>query len=240
MQRSTQSRGRESNGRRKGSKLPRVDIASIRREQVVDAAARIIALRGIQSLSLSEIEAETGMSRGQLTYYFPTKEDILLAVFDRTVQHLRQQMAHAGHELGSQHGDGWELIEALLSKLLLKPLPADFTQLQYSFLAQTGFRNDFRERLASLYEQWRSHMAESLSESAAERRIDPRLFASFVQALLHGLVMQRQADPHAFDCKAMFCLCMDSLSILMGRPTSNGRKSRRSNGRHAAGGRRHV
>jgi len=239
MQRSIKSRGRESNGRHKTSKLPRVDIASIRREQVVDAAARIIALRGIQSLSLSEIESETGMSRGQLTYYFPTKEDILLAVFDRTVQLMRQQMAHAGHELGTQHGDGLDLIEALLTKLLLKPLPADFTQLQYSFLAQTGFREDFRKRLASLYEQWRSHMAECLDEPAAERRIDSRLFASFVQALLHGLVMQRQADPNAFDCDAMFRLCMDSLSFLLGRPTSNGRKARRTNGRSAAGGRRH-
>ena len=72
--------------------IPRVDIRSIRREQVIEAAASIIAEQGIQNLSLSEIEKKTGMSRGQLTYYFRAKEDILLAVFDRLVQLIHQRI----------------------------------------------------------------------------------------------------------------------------------------------------
>src|SRR5438477_2359388 len=64
-------------------KSPRVDIGTIRRQQIVDAAIAVIAEQGIQHLSLSEIEKKVGMSRGQLTYYFKAKEDILLAVFDR-------------------------------------------------------------------------------------------------------------------------------------------------------------
>ena len=61
----------------------RVDVGRVRREQIVEAAVAVIAEQGLQSLSLSEIEKRAGMSRGQLTYYFPAKEDILLAVFDR-------------------------------------------------------------------------------------------------------------------------------------------------------------
>ncbi len=68
-------------------KSPRVDVGRIRREQIVEAAVAIIAEQGIQNLSLSEIEKRAGMSRGQLTYYFPSKEDILLAVFDRPLLH---------------------------------------------------------------------------------------------------------------------------------------------------------
>src|SRR5256885_9126065 len=67
-------------------KQARIDIGSIRREQIVEAAVSVITERGLQNLSLSEIEKKAGMSRGQLTYYFPAKEDILLAVFDRLVQ----------------------------------------------------------------------------------------------------------------------------------------------------------
>jgi AcrR family transcriptional regulator len=52
----------------------RIDVASVRREQVVEAAVAVIAEQGIQNLSLSAIEQKAGMSRGQLTYYFPTKE----------------------------------------------------------------------------------------------------------------------------------------------------------------------
>ncbi len=47
------------------------------------AAVAVIAEKGLQHLSLSEIEKKVGMSRGQLMYYFKAKEDILLAVFDR-------------------------------------------------------------------------------------------------------------------------------------------------------------
>src|SRR5262249_48393748 len=53
-------------------KQPRIDVRSIRRAQVVEAAVAVIAGQGLQNLSLSEIEAKAGMSRGQLTYYFPT------------------------------------------------------------------------------------------------------------------------------------------------------------------------
>ena len=66
-------------------KSQRINIAGIRREQIIEAAVSVITERGLQNLSLSEIEKKAGMSRGQLTYYFPAKEDILLAVFDRLV-----------------------------------------------------------------------------------------------------------------------------------------------------------
>src|SRR5262245_58107831 len=55
----------------------RPDIANTRREQIVEAAVAVITEQGLQNLSLSEIEQKAGMSRGQLTYYFKAKEDIL-------------------------------------------------------------------------------------------------------------------------------------------------------------------
>src|SRR6516165_3325793 len=73
-------------------KQPRVDVGSIRREQIVEAAVAVITEKGIQNLSLSEIEGRAGMSRGQLTYYFRTKEDILLAVFDRLIRQMKERV----------------------------------------------------------------------------------------------------------------------------------------------------
>ena len=72
-------------------KTARIDVASVRREQIIEAAVSVITEQGLQNLSLSEIEKKAGMSRGQLTYYFPTKEAILLAVFDRLVRLMNQQ-----------------------------------------------------------------------------------------------------------------------------------------------------
>ena len=99
---------------------PRVSIGSIRREQIVDAAVDVIAEQGIQKLSLSEIEKKVGMSRGQLTYYFATKEDILLAVFDRLIAIMCQRHGDpANHPFA---GMSWlEVIRHLLGVVTKHP-----------------------------------------------------------------------------------------------------------------------
>src|SRR5438309_7500573 len=115
-------------------KSPRIDIASIRKEQIVEAAVAVIAEQGLQNLSLSEIEKKAGMSRGQLTYYFPTKEDILLAVFDRLLLLTYQRIGQPEGQACDQ-GSGWDWIKHLLSKLVSQPsLSPEFGCLQYTFL----------------------------------------------------------------------------------------------------------
>src|SRR5216684_1503265 len=172
-------------------KQARIDIGSIRREQIVEAAVAVITEQGLQNLSLSEIEKKAGMSRGQLTYYFPTKEDILLAVFDRMLQLTYQRIGTPDEaERGDASGWHWtkHLLEKIVGELGDPPVNPHFGVLQYTFLSQIGHREDFRRRLATLYEEWRSQMAQGLAIDLARhpdtRRIPARALASVVQALL--------------------------------------------------------
>lgn len=213
---------------------PRIDIASIRREQIVEAAVAVIAEQGLQNLSLSEIEKRAGMSRGQLTYYFPAKEDILLAVFDRLLHLMHERARAANGEAPCQfEGDGWERLQHFLTFFLLTPprMP-EFHSLQYTFLSQIGHREDFRARLASLYGEWRGHLAGDLEEALATRddapSASPRTLATFVQALLHGLAMQRVADPDAYDHREMLDLCLEMLGSYLRRPAAPPRRPARS------------
>src|SRR4051794_40879792 len=104
------------------TKPRRTDVGQLRREQIVQAAVAIIAEQGLQNLSLSAIEERAEMSRGQLTYYFPTKEAILLAVFDHLLV-LLQQWVQAGQEGDGSHpaASGWERLRHLLTVLVLHP-----------------------------------------------------------------------------------------------------------------------
>ena len=97
----------------------RIDVGAIRREQIVEAAVSVITEQGLQNLSLSEIEKKAGMSRGQLTYYFPAKEDILLAVFDRLVQLMYARIGTPADATGDRacEESGWEWVQHLLDKL---------------------------------------------------------------------------------------------------------------------------
>src|SRR5580700_3055019 len=153
-------------------KSSRIDIASIRKEQIVEAAVAVIAEQGLHNLSLSEIETKAGMKRGQLTYYFKHKEDILLAVFDRVLQLMYQRLGTppGTDATGGAGASGWPIICYLLEAVLTKPpLSPEFHGLQYTFLSQIGYREDFRQRLATLYNEWRTNMAEGLSADLARR-----------------------------------------------------------------------
>ena len=224
----------------------RITIASIRRTEIVDAAAAVINEQGIQNLSLSEIEQKVGMSRGQLTYYFKTKEDILLAVFDRLLHLMCEQHeepltpgpspargeGRSGAGPSPSRGEGrarehpfakldWlDIVRHLLDMILQDP-PAhpEFHALQYTFLSQISHREDFRDKLADLYEEWRDQGAQDvrrqLKKRPAVRKVSPRALSTLVQAMLHGLAMQKAADPDAIRTREIVHLCLDMLGTYL-------------------------
>src|SRR5689334_10705526 len=96
-------------------------LPGVRRGQIVEAAVAVIAERGLQHLSLSAIEKRAGMSRGQLTYYFPAKEEILLAVFDRLLQLLHRRAHGEGGACTAPGANGWESVRHFLTLFLLHP-----------------------------------------------------------------------------------------------------------------------
>jgi AcrR family transcriptional regulator len=222
---------------------PHIDIGPQRRAQIVEAAVAVIAEKGLDKLTLAAIEEEAEMSRGQLTYYFASREDILLAVFDRMLEMMRERASAGadGHPGASMcQAAGWERIQLFLTWFVLQP-PDDrgFHALQHTFLSQIGHRDDFRRRLASLYEEWRRHVAADVEQE--QRRgggVSARTVASFIQAVLHGLAMQRAADPDAYDRPEMLRLCLDLLGGHLRpagarkrqapAPPNNGRPARRA------------
>jgi AcrR family transcriptional regulator len=209
------------------------DIGRVRRKQIVEAAVAIIAEKGLQHCSLSAIEKRAGMCRGQLTYYFPTKEEILLAVFDHLLQLLHQR-ANGTCRAGEIPADpGWERFQYFLTMLVLEPpAPPEFHSLQYTFLSQIGHREDFRQRLANLYEEWRGAITQDCQAALARQPdaggVSARTLATLIQAILHGLAMQRDADPDSYDPKEMLKLCLDLLGNYLQPKVKNTGVRRRS------------
>src|SRR5262249_49558981 len=204
--------------------------AGEQREKIVDAAVAVITEQGLQNLSLSEIETKAKMSRGQLTYHFPPQEDILLAVCDRLVMLIHQRVGTPPGQ-NCEEANAWDWIKHLLEKLITEPPVApEFGCLQYTFLSQIGHREDFRRRLATLYEQWRNNMASGFAGDMAARRIarrvPPRGMATLVQAILHGLARQRTADRDAFDADEVLELCLDVLGTYLSYRPQARRKSK--------------
>ena len=192
-----------------------------RREQILEAAEAIITGHGIQKLSLGQIEARAGMSRGQLTYYFPTKESILLAVHDRMLlRMIREAMADDGPK--PMTGRAWECVQYGLQKHLGPDWPPpggqELFSLLFTFLAQMGHRDDYRTRLSQWYAMWRTFLATDIAGSVPEpQTTSPQVTAALIQALFHGLDVQLMMDPNAFDRQEMFAACVKLLGPLFGK-----------------------
>ncbi|MGC5012198.1 TetR/AcrR family transcriptional regulator [Streptosporangium sp. DT93] len=77
--------------------MPKIVDHEERREEVVEAARRIILREGIEAATTRAIAREAGYSNGVLTHYFADKDDIMLSALRsshrRIVERLRGKLA---------------------------------------------------------------------------------------------------------------------------------------------------
>ncbi len=63
------------------------------RARLIEAAMRVVAARGPDAVSISEVAAEAGVSRGVLYNYFPGLEDLVVAVGEKISDDLDLELA---------------------------------------------------------------------------------------------------------------------------------------------------
>lgn len=59
---------------------------AISREKILQAAERVVQNQGSSSLTYEELVKESGVSRGGITYHFPTKDLLLKALIERDME----------------------------------------------------------------------------------------------------------------------------------------------------------
>jgi TetR/AcrR family transcriptional regulator, cholesterol catabolism regulator len=62
-----------------------------RRDEVIDAAARVFAEQGYDATTIDDLVAATGLQRGGLYHYIGGKQDLLIAIHERFLQPLLAQ-----------------------------------------------------------------------------------------------------------------------------------------------------
>lgn len=80
------------------------------RGAVLEATGALVAARGLRSVTMTEIAAETGIGRATLYRYFPDVESILLAWHERRIEGHLAQLSEAR----DQGGDARRRLQAVL------------------------------------------------------------------------------------------------------------------------------
>ncbi|BBY26955.1 TetR/AcrR family transcriptional regulator [Mycolicibacterium sediminis] len=79
---------------------PAVRKGDLRERQILDAAETLLVTRGYADMTVSDIAAAAGLTRGALYFYFASKQDVLIALVARTVQALQEKSAAASTATG--------------------------------------------------------------------------------------------------------------------------------------------
>jgi len=91
---------------RKSNRGPRADN---RIQELLDAAAHLFAQRGYSATSMRNIASSVDMLSGSLYYHFPSKEELLVAVYSAGVT----QLVNTASEALKKESDPWSRLETL-------------------------------------------------------------------------------------------------------------------------------
>jgi len=168
--------------------------ATATRDQILDAAAKLIHLRGYHGTSLDDVLRESGVGKGNFYYYFRSKEDLGFAIIDRVVERfLERTLEPAFDDLTA---DPLDQVRAFLDRLLE-------VQRQRNCVGGCPMGNlacelsdvheGFRQRLADIFERWRVMLATTLERGRESGRLradlDAASAAGFVVAALEGAIL---------------------------------------------------
>jgi len=147
--------------------MPKKVDHDARREELVLAAWRVIAARGIDEVTIREIARESGYSSGVLAHYFENKDDLLAHAL--RLSHTRIQKRYDAEVQAPLAADA-------LKGILLDNLPLDEqreleTRIEMSFWARALRNEALHEIQEQESETLRALLRELVEKAQAEGRV---------------------------------------------------------------------
>jgi AcrR family transcriptional regulator len=173
------------------------EVREQRRHELIDAAWRCVARVGYHNLSVDDVCAEAGLSKGAFYTYFGQKLDLLVALLDEDAASLEGLIA----ELGEAHASGVERIRRYLRAVLERGEDRAVVQMRADLWAEVRDDPEVQERFAEAVRQRRALLAGWVEEAVRSGEladIPANAFASILLALADGLMLHNSIDPGGF------------------------------------------
>ncbi|HEX7834549.1 MAG TPA: TetR/AcrR family transcriptional regulator [Pseudolysinimonas sp.] len=182
------------------------------RSTMVAGAARLLAERGLQATSFSEVLAATGAPRGSLYHHFPDGKDQLVAAAvelagDRAVAYL-----------DAQHGaDAVEITRRFLHIWREVLIRSDY-RAGCAVLAVTVATDspELHEHTAGVFRRWRGRLSELLQDGGLGEQ-DAARFATTLVASSEGAVVLSRADRSLEPFELVADQLLEQAELLMSR-----------------------
>lgn len=197
--------------------VPKIVDHDARRRELAQAAAKVIVRRGLDGVTIREIAREAGFSTGSLGHYFPSKDDVLIAVLDESMADTVGRML-ARVELHR----GLKLARELVAELM--PLDARRTHenrvwIIYSAQAipSANLRKAYLRNEQLIQAQLRFALGQAVDDDELSDHIDPELEASRLLALSDGIAQQALFDKRMWTPEQQLSAIDEHLEALRAR-----------------------
>jgi AcrR family transcriptional regulator len=173
------------------------------RERLIAAALRLFGEKGYQSTSVADVQRESDCHSGSFYHFFPTKQDLLLAVLERYRAGIVPMLIEPAWATVS---DPIERVFALLARYrMLLEMSHCAYGCPIGSLALELHEPDpaVRQLLAANFTAWIDQVENCLIDArkVLGRELDTRRTAGFVLTVMEGAVMQARTyrDLRPFD-----------------------------------------
>ena len=150
---------------------------SVRRLELINAAARLFASRSYYGVTVDDIGDALGLSGPALYRHFPSKEALLVAVFDQVIEQQRERL----HDVLAEVGDPPAALEAMVRSHV------QFAVEQRENMAV--WRQEFHHLPEA--DSWRLRRAQRLYVEEwvhVVHELRPELNDASIRALVHGVL----------------------------------------------------
>jgi len=164
----------------------------VTRDKIVDAAFQEIYRHGFQAASLSNILANTGLTKGALYHHFPNKDELGLAVIDEVVREGFEAMMFA--PLREAEDPVETLIEVIQRKAKNATLETVTLGCALNNLMQemSPLDIEFKRRLNGILKTWQDTVSDALKRAQKQGRVrkdvDSRAAALFIVSAFEGCI----------------------------------------------------
>ncbi|MEX0991014.1 MAG: TetR family transcriptional regulator C-terminal domain-containing protein [Actinomycetota bacterium] len=159
-------------------------MAEDRRPEILDATCRVIAKVGLHGMYIRHVADEAGVSRALVSYYFPTRDDLLAAA-------LEHAELRAINEIGSRTRAGSareRITETLLLEFDDSPAVRDNWVIWSELTEAALFDGSFRGPMKAWSERWNEAIARMIEDGQRGGSIATTVRAADAAERLTGLV----------------------------------------------------
>jgi AcrR family transcriptional regulator len=171
-----------------------------KRQQLLDTAKQMLLDGGVEAFVLRDVAERVGITHGNLQYYFRTKQDLMVAIFDQEVAKYTGSLQEAVAATTTRRGRLGAIIDAGL-----KELRSPDTALWRMVMSMADHSPDMAALLKKENDLYQAVVARELKQIAPQLSTQRRKqIARIIQAILDGLGIQFvHEDPDSAEMRAL-------------------------------------